>query len=41
VRQQNGLWRVYVGPYPNRDDARRAASRIASAFGFSTAVTVH
>jgi len=41
VRQQRGLWRVYVGPYPNRDDARRAAERIASAFGVATSVAVH
>ena len=41
VRQQKGLWRVYVGPYANRDDARRAATRIAEAFGVPTAVTAH
>jgi len=41
VRQQRGLWRVYVGPYANRDDARRAAARIAASFGFTTAVTAH
>jgi len=41
VRQQKGLWRVYVGPYANRDDARRAAARIAEAFGVPTSVTVH
>jgi cell division septation protein DedD len=41
VRQQKGLWRVYVGPYANRDDAHRAASRIAEAFGVPTSVTAH
>jgi rare lipoprotein A len=41
VRQQSGLWRVYVGPYANRDDARRAAARIAEAFGVPTSVTAH
>jgi len=41
VRQQKGLWRVYVGPYANRDDARRAAARIAEAFGVPTSVTAH
>jgi rare lipoprotein A len=41
VRQQKGLWRVYVGPYANRDDARRAAARIAEAFGLLTSVTAH
>ena len=38
VRQQKGLWRVYVGPFANRDDARRAAVRIAEAFGVPTSV---
>ncbi len=41
VRQQKGLWRVYVGPYANRDDARRAATRIAEAFGVPASVTAH
>ena len=41
VRQAGGLWRVYVGPYPDRDEARRVADRIASAFGFATTVTAH
>jgi rare lipoprotein A len=38
VRQAQGLWRVYVGPYADRDEARRVAGRIASAFGLSTSV---
>lgn len=38
VRQSQGLWRVYVGPYAERDEARRVAERIASAFGLSTTV---
>ena len=41
VRQQNGLYRVYVGPYPDRDEARRVADRITSAFGMATAVGPH
>ena len=41
VRQQKGLWRVYVGPYAKRDDASRAASRIAAAFGIPVAVAPH
>jgi rare lipoprotein A len=41
VRQQRGLWRVYVGPYANRDEASRVAERIAAAFGVATSVTVH
>lgn len=41
VRQVLGLWRVYVGPYAERDEARRMAERIASAFGLATSVGVH
>jgi rare lipoprotein A len=41
VRQSQGLWRVYVGPYTERDEARRVAERIASAFGLATTVGVH
>jgi rare lipoprotein A len=41
VRQSGGLWRVVVGPYAGRDEARRVADRIASAFGLATTVTAH
>jgi rare lipoprotein A len=41
VRQAGGLWRVFVGPYPDRAEARRVAERIGSAFGVATTVTVH
>jgi len=41
VRQSQGLWRVYVGPFAARDEAQRAAERIASAFGFATSIGVH
>ncbi len=41
VREANGLYRVYVGPYPDRDEARRVADRLTSAFGFATAVAPH
>jgi hypothetical protein len=34
------MFRVYVGPYPNRDK-RRVAERISTAFGFATAVAPH
>ena len=37
VREQNGLYRVYVGPYTDRDEARRVADRITTAFGMATA----
>jgi rare lipoprotein A len=38
VRQAQGLWRVYVGPYADREEAHGVARRIASAFGLSTSV---
>jgi rare lipoprotein A len=41
VRQVNGLFRVYVGPYADRDEARRVAQRLESAFGFATTVSPH
>jgi len=41
VREVSGLYRVYVGPYGDRDEARRVADRITSAFGMAAAVAVH
>jgi len=41
VREAGGLYRVYVGPYPDRDEARRVAERLRSAFGFATAIAPH
>lgn len=41
VREVNGLYRVYVGPYPDRDEARRVADRITQAFGMAAAVAPH
>jgi rare lipoprotein A len=41
VRQAGSLWRVYVGPYAERDEAVRTAERIASAFGLATSVRAH
>jgi peptidoglycan lytic transglycosylase len=41
VREANGLYRVYVGPYPDRDEARRVADRISNAFGMATAIGPH
>jgi peptidoglycan lytic transglycosylase len=40
-QQQGGLYRVYVGPYADRDEARRAADRLKTAFGFTTTVAPH
>ncbi|MCC6867960.1 MAG: SPOR domain-containing protein, partial [Burkholderiales bacterium] len=41
VREAGGLYRVYVGPYADRDEAKRIAERLASAFGMATAVAPH
>ena len=41
VRELGGLYRVYLGPYPDRDEARRVADRITNAFGVATAVAPH
>jgi len=41
VRQVNGLYRVYVGPYPERDEAQRVAQRLAGAFGLATTIAQH
>ena len=41
VREVNGLYRVYVGPYPDREEARRVADRLTNAFGFATAIAPH
>jgi len=41
VRQVGGLFRVYVGPYPDREEARRIADRLKNAFGFVTTVAPH
>ena len=41
IREAGGLYRVYVGPYPDRDEARKVADRLTSAFGFATAVAPH
>ena len=41
VRQANSLFRVYVGPYATRDEARAVAQRLESAFGFATTLAPH
>ena len=38
IRQAGGLYRVYVGPYPDHEDAQRMGERITQAFGFPTTV---
>jgi rare lipoprotein A len=39
IRQVDGLYRVYVGPYAERDEARGVARRLEDAFGFATALS--
>ena len=41
VRQMGGLFRVYVGPYADRDEARRVAESLNGAFGLATTVAPH
>jgi rare lipoprotein A len=41
VRQVNGLYRVYVGPYTARDEARRKADSIRDALGLPSTIAVH
>jgi rare lipoprotein A len=41
VRQVNGLFRVYVGPYADRGEARAVAQRLEAAFGFATTLAPH
>ena len=38
VRQDSGLYRVYVGPYTTREEARRAADRLRDALGIDSTV---
>ncbi|MBS0326250.1 MAG: SPOR domain-containing protein, partial [Proteobacteria bacterium] len=38
IRQGGGLYRVYAGPYPGRDEARRVGERITQAFGYPVMV---
>jgi cell division septation protein DedD len=41
IRQVNGLYRVFVGPYAVRDDARRSSDRLREALGLSSTIAVH
>jgi rare lipoprotein A len=41
VRQVNGLFRVFVGPYASRDEARRTADRLRDALGLPSTIAVH
>jgi rare lipoprotein A len=41
IRQVNGLFRVFVGPYPSRDEAKRTADRLRDALGLESTIAVH
>jgi rare lipoprotein A len=41
VRQVNGLFRVFIGPYPMREDARRTADRMREALGLPATIATH
>jgi rare lipoprotein A len=41
VRQLNGLFRVYLGPYPTRDEARRTADALRDSLGLASTIAVH
>ncbi len=41
IRQAGGLFRVYVGPYPEREEARRTGERLRREFGFDSTVGPH
>ena len=41
VRQVNGLFRVFIGPYSARDDAKRMADRLRDAMGVASTIAVH
>jgi len=41
IRQAGGLYRVYIGPYPGRNEAQRIGERITQAFGVPVTVAPH
>jgi len=41
IRQVNGLFRVFVGPYAAREDARRTADRLRAELGLPSMIAVH
>jgi rare lipoprotein A len=41
IRQSGGLFRVYVGPFPEREQARRTGERLRQEFGFASTVAPH
>jgi rare lipoprotein A len=41
IRQASGLFRVFVGPYPAREDATRTADRLRDTLGLPSMIVVH
>jgi rare lipoprotein A len=41
VRQVSGLYRVFLGPYTTRDEARRNADSVRDALGLASTIAVH
>jgi len=41
VHEAGGLYRVVVGPYPTRDDAKRTADRLRDALGLDSTIKPH
>jgi rare lipoprotein A len=41
IRQADGLFKVYVGPFGERDEAQRIALQLETAFGFTTTLAPH
>lgn len=41
VRQVNGLFRVFVGPYAAREDARQVAERLRAELGLPSTIAMH
>jgi rare lipoprotein A len=41
IRQANALFRVFVGPYPTREEAVRTADRLRDALGLASTIAIH
>jgi rare lipoprotein A len=41
IRQVSGLFRVFVGPYPTREEAKQTADRLRDALGLTSTIAIH
>ena len=41
IRQVNSLFRVFVGPFSTREEARQNADRLRDALGLASTIAVH